>query len=92
MGHDHDHPHDHDHDHEHWEHPGRFEEREPARRRDFAERAFTVEDRRPRGQRQDFVVFSRLLSVPYENATSVRQGRACGMGDGDRARPASRSL
>jgi len=50
MGHDHDHDHDHghphghghDHDHDHWDHPGRFEEREPAHVRDFARRAFTV--------------------------------------------------
>ena len=45
--HDHDHPHhndhdDHGHSHEHWSHPGRFSEREPARPRDFAQRAFTV--------------------------------------------------
>jgi urease accessory protein len=42
--HDHDHGHAHDpgHTHEHWDHPGRFEERDPARSRDFAERAFTV--------------------------------------------------
>jgi urease accessory protein len=54
--HDHDHHHDHDHDHvnerahghghghEHapWPHPGLFREREPARPRDYARRAFTV--------------------------------------------------
>jgi urease accessory protein len=46
--HDHDHPHDHAHGHDHghthkhWEHPGRFEERDPARARNFTERAFTV--------------------------------------------------
>ena len=34
--------HDLDHEHEHWEHPGHFHEREPQRRRDFHERAFTV--------------------------------------------------
>jgi urease accessory protein len=34
--------HDHEHEHEHWEHPGHFHEREVPRRRDFAERAFTV--------------------------------------------------
>lgn len=38
MGHDA----DHDHHHEHWHHPGRFDERESARRRDLASRAFTV--------------------------------------------------
>jgi urease accessory protein len=38
MGHDVDHPHE----HEHWEHPGHFEQREPAHHRDFARRAFTV--------------------------------------------------
>jgi urease accessory protein len=38
MGHDA----DHDHHHEHWDQPGRFDEREAARRRDFASRAFTV--------------------------------------------------
>lgn len=38
MGHDA----DHDHHHEHWHHPGHFHEREPARRRDLAARAFTV--------------------------------------------------
>jgi urease accessory protein len=38
MGHDL----DHDHHHEAWEHPGRFPERAPVRRRDFAQRAFTV--------------------------------------------------
>jgi urease accessory protein len=51
MGHDHDdhdhahghdHHHGHEHEHEHWDHPGRFEDRAPARERDFAERAFTV--------------------------------------------------
>jgi len=44
--HDPDHPHGHDHDHDHvheqWSHPGRFAERDPARPRDFAQRAFTV--------------------------------------------------
>ena len=34
--------HDADHEHEHWDHPGRYEERESPRRRDFVERAFTV--------------------------------------------------
>src|SRR5438045_4586125 len=38
MGHDA----DHGHEHEHWDHPGRFEDREPAQRRDFSQRAFTV--------------------------------------------------
>jgi urease accessory protein len=46
MAHDEqDHRHDgdiHDHEHEHWAHPGRFREREPLRRRDYAQRAFTV--------------------------------------------------
>jgi len=46
MGHrsddGHDHPHDLDHDHERWVHPGFFRDREPARRRDYARRAFTV--------------------------------------------------
>src|SRR5262249_3787343 len=32
----------HETDHEHTHHPGLFSEREPRRRRDFAERAFTV--------------------------------------------------
>jgi urease accessory protein len=53
--HDHDHAHDHGHEaghdqadhehphtHEHWAHPGRFRDREPSRRRDYAQRAFTV--------------------------------------------------
>jgi urease accessory protein len=54
MAHEHD---DHDHDHDHvrdpasdrhghthelWSHPGRFRDREPLRRRDYASRAFTV--------------------------------------------------
>src|SRR5258708_2219768 len=30
------------HSHEHWTHPGRFRDREPSRRRDYARRAFTV--------------------------------------------------
>lgn len=38
MGHDA----DHDHHHEHWNHPGRFDERDAPRRRDFKQRAFTV--------------------------------------------------
>jgi urease accessory protein len=38
MGHDA----DREHTHEHWHHPGRYDEREGPRRRDFAERAFTV--------------------------------------------------
>lgn len=49
MGHDehghadaHDHTHEHGHTHERWEHAGAFEARDPARRRDFASRAFTV--------------------------------------------------
>ncbi len=46
MAHDdEDHRHDgdtHDHEHEHWAHPGRFRDREPLRRRDYAQRAFTV--------------------------------------------------
>jgi urease accessory protein len=43
-GHDHAHPHDHEsgHTHESWAHPGRFRDREPSRRRDFEQRAFTV--------------------------------------------------
>jgi urease accessory protein len=45
--HVHDHVHDDKHEHpghnhEHWSHPGRFRDREPLRRRDFAQRAFTV--------------------------------------------------
>jgi len=45
--HDHDHAHDpasdgHGHTHEPWSHPGRFRDREPLRRRDYARRAFTV--------------------------------------------------
>src|ERR1019366_2973650 len=56
MAHDHDghahvhahaHAHDrasegHGHTHEAWTHPGRFRDREPSRRRDYASRAFTV--------------------------------------------------
>lgn len=38
MGHDV----DHDHHHDHWSHPGRFEERDRPRARDFSSRAFTV--------------------------------------------------
>ncbi len=38
MGHDADHPHE----HEHWDHPGHFHDREPAQRRNYQERAFTV--------------------------------------------------
>ncbi len=34
--------HDVDHDHDHLDHPGHFDEREPARLRDFRRRAFTV--------------------------------------------------
>src|SRR6516162_8704020 len=46
-GHEHDdHAHHHHgpagHTHESWAHPGRFRDREPLRRRDFAQRAFTV--------------------------------------------------
>ncbi len=40
MGHDTEHPHDHE--HEHWDHPGRFDERDAPRTRDYAQRAFTV--------------------------------------------------
>jgi urease accessory protein len=54
--HDHDHAHGHTHGHTHahapapapahthesWAHPGRFRDREPLRRRDYASRAFTV--------------------------------------------------
>jgi urease accessory protein len=40
--HDHGHTHEHGHSHEKLGHPGLFREREPARPRDFAERAFTV--------------------------------------------------
>jgi urease accessory protein len=32
----------HGHTHESWAHPGRFRDREPSRRRDYAQRAFTV--------------------------------------------------
>jgi urease accessory protein len=42
MGHDHEAEHPHGHGHEHWTHPGRFRDRQPTRRRDFGERAFTV--------------------------------------------------
>jgi urease accessory protein len=49
QGHDHDaddaHGHGHGpagHTHETWAHPGRFRDREPSRRRDYAQRAFTV--------------------------------------------------
>jgi urease accessory protein len=41
----HGHSHDHGepgHRHEHWTHPGRFRDREPSQRRNYAERAFTV--------------------------------------------------
>jgi len=38
MGHDADHPHE----HEHWDHPGRFDDRDRPRTRNFVERAFTV--------------------------------------------------
>ena len=38
MGHDT----GHDHEHEHWDHPGRFDHRDPPRARDFSQRAFTV--------------------------------------------------
>jgi urease accessory protein len=43
-GHSHEHAHDpaHGHTHEPWEGPGLFAEREPVRRRDLGERAFTV--------------------------------------------------
>ena len=40
MGHDTEHPHDHE--HEYWDHPGRFDERDAPRTRDYAQRAFTV--------------------------------------------------
>src|ERR1700689_2275826 len=43
MGHDDEAEHPpHAHGHEHWTHPGRFRDRQPTRRRDFGERAFTV--------------------------------------------------
>ena len=44
RGSDHAHPaeHEHGHTHESWAHPGRFDEREPSRARDYAARAFTV--------------------------------------------------
>ncbi len=43
MAHDDDSDHEHGpHEHEHWTHPGRFGDRDPAHRRDFSERAFTV--------------------------------------------------
>ena len=32
----------HEHTHEHWDHPGLFRNREPSRRRDYKQRAFTV--------------------------------------------------
>ena len=40
MGHDHDDHHHHHHDH--WDGPGRFEDREAIRRRDYRARAFTI--------------------------------------------------
>jgi len=40
---DSEHAHEHgEHEHEHWIHAGRYGERDPARRRDFSKRAFTV--------------------------------------------------
>ncbi len=45
MAHEHDGHESHgddEHAHEHWLHPGRFRDREPLRRRDYAQRAFTV--------------------------------------------------
>jgi urease accessory protein len=42
RAHDHGVEHAHDHVHEVWAHPGRFEEREASRKRDYAARAFTV--------------------------------------------------
>jgi urease accessory protein len=43
MGHDIDDVHHHhEHEHEHWAHPGRFDDRDAPRDRDFAARAFTV--------------------------------------------------
>ena len=40
--HSHSHGHSHGHSHEAMEHPGLFSEREPLRKRDYAQRAFTV--------------------------------------------------
>ncbi len=42
AGHDHDGHGPPGHTHESWAHPGRFRDREPSRRRDYAQRAFTV--------------------------------------------------
>ena len=56
MGHDHDH--DHDHNHETWEHPGRFRDRAPAKRRDYHRRAFTVGIGGPVGSGKTALVLS----------------------------------
>jgi len=70
-GHDHDHDHDHDHEHEHWDHPGRFSEREPARPRDFARRAFTVGIGGPVGSGKTALVLALCRALREQHRLGV---------------------
>jgi urease accessory protein len=69
MAHEHDdghgghEPHEHPHHHEHWVAPGAFHEREPARLRDFAKRAFTVGIGGPVGSGKTALVYALCCSL-----------------------------
>lgn len=74
MNHDHSHSHGHSHGHSHshenWAHPGLFSEREPLKKRDYKERAFTVGIGGPVGSGKTALVLQlcRFLRATYNIA------------------------
>lgn len=65
----HDHPHDHE--HEHLEHPGHFHAREPVRRRDYSERAFTVGIGGPVGSGKTALVLALCRALRERHSLAV---------------------
>jgi len=69
MAHDHDDGHEghgshaHSHSHEHWTQPGAFRDREPARVRDFAKRAYTVGIGGPVGSGKTALVYELCCAL-----------------------------
>jgi urease accessory protein len=57
------HIHGHSHSHENWDHPGLFSDREPLKKRDYAERAFTVGIGGPVGSGKTALVLQLCLHL-----------------------------
>ena len=85
IRHDHDglgeHAHDGEkpHTHEHWQHPGRFDERDRPRSRDYGKRAFTVGIGGPVGSGKTALVLAlcRALRDSIPITLSLGAGRLC---------------